>query len=167
MIIFILCFSFSVFAEDSLFDITVQAGWDYRMPTYQVSAMYWLNPTNQLGVKAGANKSDGEAQTVFSLQYKHFLKNTFYISPEIYYLNTREKESWWFTDEIFGLKAKYSEYTSMGAGVRIGNQWVVHHFTFGIDWFGIGRRFGTFRKDNKDSNDYTITAFNIYAGLSF
>jgi hypothetical protein len=87
--------------NDSVFDITAQAGFDYRMATYQLSLMYWINPTNQIGLKAGANKSDGEHQTVFSLQYKHFLKNTFYISPEIYYLNTRERDSWWLTDSMF------------------------------------------------------------------
>ena len=163
----ILCSAQKSHAEDSLFDITAQGGYDYRMATYQISAMYWINPTNQIGVKGGANKSDGEHQTVFSLQYKHFLKNSFYISPEIYYLNTREKDSWWLTDNLFNLEAKYSEYVSMGAGVRIGNQWIIKHFTLGIDWIGLGRRFGTFRKDNQDTNEYTATLFNVYAGLSF
>jgi hypothetical protein len=55
----------------------------------------------------------------------------------------------------------------MGGGVRIGNQWIIKHFTFGIDWVGLGKRFGTFRKDNQDTNEYTFTLFNIYAGLSF
>lgn len=162
-------FSFRSAAEspDSVLDVTLQVGIDYRMSPTQLAMMYWLNPANQIGFKAGVDREGNERQTNVSLISKHFLKNSFYVSPEIFYLNTREKESWWFTDALFNQKATYAEYVSMGAGVRIGNQWVIKHFTLGLDWIGVGRRFGTFRRESKNSAVTTYTLLNIYAGISF
>ncbi|MFY7992090.1 MAG: hypothetical protein ACOVP4_02270 [Bacteriovoracaceae bacterium] len=170
--VFIITLSFFSFCsvartDDSILDVTLQAGVDYRMSPTQLSVMFWPNPTNQIGLKAGVDREGDERQTNVSLISKHFLKNSFYVSPEIFYLNTREKESWWFADALFDQKATYAEYVSLGAGVRIGNQWVIKHFTLGLDWIGFGRRFGTFRKESKNSAVTTYTLFNIYAGISF
>lgn len=168
--VFSIClFSFHSAAEstESILDVTLQAGIDYRMSPTQLSVMYWPNPTNQIGLKAGVDCEGEERQTNVSLISKHFLKNSFYVSPEIFYLNTREKESWWLEDNLFNLKATYAEYVSMGAGIRIGNQWIIKHFTLGLDWIGVGRRFGTFRRDSKNSAVTTYTLLNIYAGISF
>ncbi len=168
LIIVLALSSINLFAatDDSVLDVTLQVGLDYRMSPTQLAVMYWLNPSNQLGLKAGVDREGEERQTSIALQSKHFLKNSFYISPEIFYLNTRENENW-LTDQVFNLKSKFTEYVSMGAGVRIGNQWVIKHFTIGVDWIGAGRRFGTFRKDNQNATETTYTLLNIYAGLSF
>ncbi len=153
--------------ESNKFDVTIQAGLDYRMSPTQLAVMYRFNPSHQLGLKAGVDREGDERQTSFALQSKHFFREILYIAPEIFYLNTREKESWWFTDVIFNQKATYAEYVSMGAGIRIGSQWTIKHFNLGFDWFGVGRRIGTFRKDYNNSEETTYTLLNVYAGLSF
>jgi len=147
-------------------ELTVSAGVDYRMSPTQFAAYYFLDKNNLLGLKAGADRNSEERQTSVAFQYKHFTGNSFYIAPEIFYLNTREDDTWLL--KLFNINVDgYSEYVSMGAGVRIGNQWSWRHFSIGADWIGYGRRIGVFRRDNDKASENTWTLLNIYAGLSF
>lgn len=147
-------------------EFTVSAGVDYRMSPTQVAAYYFFDKNNLLGLKAGVDRNGEERQTNVALQFKHFTGNSFYIAPEVFYLNTREDEDW-FLNEVFNIKKSYAEYISYGVGVRIGNQWSWRHFSLGVDWIGVGRRIGVVRRDTDDLSTTTFTLFNIYAGLSF
>ena len=162
-----------VFAESSeaerakkSVEFTVSAGVDYRLSPTQLAAYYFFDKNNLLGLKAGVDRNGEERQTNVALQFKHFTGNSFYIAPEVFYLNTREDEDW-FLNEVFNIKRSYAEYISYGAGVRIGNQWSWRHFSLGVDWIGVGRRIGVVRRDTDDLSKTTWTLFNIYAGLSF
>lgn len=147
------------------FEATFQAAlFDYRASTSQVSAMYFIEPNQLLGLKLGT-RDGGEKQTNIALQYKRYLGNSFYMAPEIFYLNSREDVNGIFGD-IFS-SHDYANYSSMGAGFRIGNQWTWKHFTLGCDWVGIGQRLGTFRKDTSRLNDTTYTFLNVIIGASF
>lgn len=174
LILILLLGSFSSYAATSQeerankqFELTVQAGVDYRFSPTQIGAMYFLDANNLLGLKVGADREgQNERQTNVSLQYKHFAGNSFYVAGEVFYLHTREDVNPFFL-EVFGVPSKFAEYTSLGAGVRIGNQWTWKYFTLGCDWVGIGRRFGTFKKETDDLETTTWTLLNVGVGVSF
>lgn len=147
-------------------EITVQAGGDYRMTPTQGSVMYHLDQDTLIGFKGGTDRESNESQTSFALQSKHYTGNSFYVAPEIFYLNTNEDVDWFISD-IFNIKSEYARYISMGVGVRIGNQWTWDTFTLGCDWIGVGRRVGTWRKDTDNLSDTTVTVLNVIAGVSF
>jgi hypothetical protein len=146
-------------------ELTVHAGIDYRMSPTQLSAMYFLDANNLLGVKVGADRTIEERQTNVAIQYKHYLGNSFYLAGEVFYLNTRE--------DVYGVwgsilnQHDYADYKSLGAGIRIGNQWTWKHVTLGCDWIGYGRRFGTFQKDTPKLSMNTFTLLNVIFGVSF
>lgn len=147
-------------------ELTVQVGLDYRMSPEQVSAMYFLNSDNLIGVKIGADREGkNERQTNAAIQYKHFTGNSFYFVPEIFYLNTRENITSWLNWR--GNKDEFAEYRSMGAGIRIGNQWTWKNFTVGCDWVGVGHRIGTFKKETHKLEQTTFTLLNFMIGASF
>lgn len=171
IILFLLCCSCNLFAATSLenragkkLELTFQAGGDYRTIPAQLSAMYFLDTNHLLGLKVGEFSGDNSHQTNLALQYKYYASNSFYLAGEVFYLNTRE--------DVNGLFAilndrEYAEYKSMGAGIRIGNQWTWKNFTMGCDWFGIGRRVGTFEKESDKLISETFTFFNFIIGASF
>jgi hypothetical protein len=149
------------------FELTLQSGGDYRMSTNQIAAMYFLHPNDLIGLKLGEGQGNSrkESQTNIAAQYKHYFSNSFYAAGEIFYLNSREDVNGFFGD-IFNLR-DYDNYSSMGAGIRIGNQWTWNHFTLGCDWVGIGQRVGTFRKDTSRLNNSTFTFLNVIIGTNF
>lgn len=152
--------------QNKQFELSIQTGGgDYRMSPYQIAGMYFLNSDNLLGIKVGVDRAGEERQTNAALQYKHYFSNSFYAAGEIFYLNSREDITGFWGD-VFNLQ-DYAEYSSLGAHIRIGNQWTWKHFTLGCDWVGIGRRFGTFKKDTDDLNNNTFTLLNVIVGLSF
>lgn len=148
---------------DKNFEVLYKVGYDYRMATNQVGASYFFNANHILGARVGAAKDGGERQTNVSLEYKYFLSNSFYVAPEIFYLNTVEDE-WWLSS-LF--RIDYTRYTSMGAGVRIGNQWSWEYVSFGVDWFGIGQRVGTFHRDYTSITKNTFTLLNLTLSAHF
>ena len=147
------------------YELTLQLGFDYRMTTSQAGVMYFLNADNLIGLKVGDTTSDSKKQTNVSFQYKHFTGNSFYVAGEVFYLNTLDDENW--VANLFLQDEQYAHYSSMGAGVRIGNQWTWRYFTLGVDWVGVGQRVGVFRRDYADSEKTTLTLLNVMAGLSF
>lgn len=173
-ILLIFTISLSTFAAtsesnraDKTWEILAQnAAFEYRMPTSQLSASYFLNAQNLLGFKAGIGANGKEKQTNFALNWKHYFGNSFYVTSEVFYLNTLENESW-FIDTLFQFEKKYAKYTSMGAGIRIGNQWSWNHFTLGCDWFGLGSRVGVFNRDSDDLSKLTMTLLNLTLGFAF
>ncbi len=146
------------------YETTLQLGQDYRLPTNQVGLMYFLKPNDLVGLKLGSSKGQ-ESQDNISLQYKHYFGNSFYLAGDIFYLRTREDTNGFFGD-IFNLH-EYASYSSMGSSLRLGNQWTWENFTLGCDWFGLGQRFGTFRKDSHKLTNTTITLLNVIIGFSF
>lgn len=164
-------FSSSLFAAskdlrgEKSHELTLQGGFDYRFFTYQVGYMYFLNADQLIGLKVGSNRSHEEGQTNISLQFQNYLGNSFYIAPEVFYLNTHENING-FIDNIFRLGDR-ADHTSMGAGIRIGNQWTFKLATIGCDWIGLGQRFGTFEKESDKLDDTTFTLLNVKFGVSF
>lgn len=149
---------------DKDLELSFQVGLDYRMSPTQLGGMYFLNSNNLIGFKAGVDHQGQEGQTNISVQYKHYTGNSFYLASEIFYLNSRENlnESIFLNDN-----EEYARHVSLGAGIRVGNQWTWNNFTLGCDWFGLGRRLGTFKKETSNSNDTTVTLLNIIVGASF
>jgi hypothetical protein len=148
------------------FEFTLQAGPDYRMSPTQLAAMYFINSDNLIGLKAGDDRTGREHQTNLAVQFQHYAGNSFYVAGEAFYLNTTEDIDGFWAD-IFNIEREYARYSSLGVGVRIGNQWTWKHFTLGCDWIGIGRRVGTFRKETDKLIDGTYTLLNVKFGASF
>jgi len=172
LIVFLCLFSSLLLAKTSReeralkdIELTLQFGFDYRMATTQTGVMYYLDADNLIGFKVGDTTVDSKKQTNLTFQYKHFAGNSFYVAGEIFYLNTLDDENW--VANLFLQEERYAHYSSMGAGVRIGNQWTWNHFTLGCDWVGIGQRVGVFRRDYNDSDKITFTLLNVIAGFSF
>jgi hypothetical protein len=151
--------------SDKKYEITYQFGQDYRMNANQLSGMFFIDGDNLIGFKLGDGDDDRRRQTNVALQYKHYVGNSFYISGEVFYLNTRDDEDW--VRNLFTNKEEYASYSSMGAGIRIGNQWTWKYFTLGCDWIGVGKRVGVFRRDYENSSSNTYTLLNVIAGISF
>lgn len=149
---------------NKIVETTVQFGFDYRAAPVQLSAMYFLNADHLVGLKVGTHNSALTKQTNVAAQYKWYAENSFYFAGEVFYLNTREDLNGFliFQDE------ELAEYKSLGAGIRIGNQWTWRDsFTLGCDWIGIGRRIGTFKKDSDRLEDTTYTLLNVIVGMTF
>lgn len=170
--VLILLSSFASFAGTSeeerankQYELTLQVGADYRMSPTQIAAMYFIDSRNLVGLKMGVDRQGEERQTNIALQYKYYTSNSFYVAGEAFYLNTREDVNG-FWGEVFDLH-DYAEYSSLGAGIRIGNQWTWKYFTLGCDWIGIGQRVGTFKKETSALNETTFTLFNVIIGASF
>lgn len=147
--------------------IQYQFGFDYRLNTHQLAAGYFIKPDQLLTAKIGNGKdthgSDEEKQFNAALQYKIFAGNSFYIAPEIYYINYHEND-----ETLTFLDYDNERYTALGIGVRIGNQWIIKHFTIGCDWIGVGRNVVHWnRTDDFLSTPYTLTLLNTYIGVSF
>jgi hypothetical protein len=162
-------FAFAATSEEGRvnkkYELSLQTGGDYRFFGTQISGMYFLDPNNLVGFKIGTGSSGEQNQTNISAQYKHFYNNSFYIAGETFYLNTTEDiDGYW--GDFFNLHS-YASYSSLGAGVRIGNQWTWENFTLGCDWVGVGHRVGRFRKDSPDVSDTTVTYLNLIIGASF
>lgn len=169
---FVLFFSFvaQAFAATSQenraqkkWEITAQTGADYRFYTTSYMLAYHLKPDDVLGLKLSHGRSeDDQQQTAVALQYKHFTGNSFYVAGELFYLNTYEDTDWIIFNQNIN-----SRWISMGANIRIGNQWTWEHFTIGCDWVGIGRRFINFEQGDLDQAPYTGTLLNLYVGVRF
>jgi hypothetical protein len=136
---------------------TLHFGPDYRASTTQVTVAKFLAPDTLLGLRLGHRRSNLEDQLSGALQYKRFVDNSFYVAPEIYYLN-------YFEDMTYG---RDFEVIGLGIGVRVGNQWQWENFTMGVDWIGVGKNLAHFRRSDPGTDVYTATLFNFYLGLSF
>ncbi len=139
---------------------------DYRLPNSAVSGMYFLTPNDLLGLKLGS-LSGKENQNSIAIQYKRYFGNSFYAAPELFYLRSYEEINGFWADVFNINQREYASYKSLGAGVRIGNQWTWKNFTLGCDWIGIGQRFGTFHKDTSKLHNTTYTLLNFIIGMSW
>lgn len=146
--------------QNKVLEIAILSGFDYTNSVDQLQVSYFLDQDNLIGLKAGKGGNGKEKQTDFALQYKHYAGNSFYLAGEIMYLNTLEDTDWILGD-------KYSKYTSLGAHIRIGNQWSWKNFTLGCDWIGVGQRFVVFTKEDPSYYDTTLTLLNVLIGFSF
>jgi hypothetical protein len=145
------------------YQATLQTGYDYKTSDTQLSLGMFLKPDQMMNFKAGVGKDGDDKQTTFALQYKYFTGNSFYLAPELYYLNYSE------SDKHKTLFDSVDEnVTALGAGLRIGNQWQWQHFTLGCDWFGMGSNFAHWKRtEDSFSNPLTFTILNFYLGASF
>lgn len=171
---FSLIFSLNILAASSQegrsnkkYEFTFQTGGDYRMSPSQLAGMYFIDANNLVGLKVGVDRTGEDFQTSIATQYKRYFGNSFYAAGEVFYLNTRE-DTTGFINDIFSLsESREAQYTSLGAGVRIGNQWTWKHFTLGCDWIGVGHRMVSFKKESPNLDDTVFTFFNFIIGASF
>jgi hypothetical protein len=147
------------FRAKQKYEVTGQLGYNYHMFQTQIGAGIFLDQDNVLGVKLGESSGGEDYQFSGAVQLKHFLNGSFYITPEIYYLNFSEGEFLFWNDD-------YDRSVSIGAQVRIGNQWQWENFTMGCDWFGIGRDVIFFNRYGDDRKT-TLALVNFYLGYSF
>lgn len=117
------------------YQATLGAGVDYWTSTTQLQLSKFIKPDQLATLKIGARKSGEENVSNVAAQYKFFLGNSFYLAPEIFYLN-------------YFRKYANRRLTSIGAGLKIGNQWQWEHFTLGVDWIGVGENVAYFKRDN-------------------
>lgn len=166
VLIFFILSSFSVFAKTSPeeraeldYQIALSYGVDYKMPITQIMVSKFLEQDRVLGLKVGKGAFRDQTQTNVALQYKIFTSSTFYIAPEIFYLNWQEPYSGYTDDKITGL----------GAHFRIGNQWQWKHFSLGVDWIGLGSTLVYFNYQSEHTKEIpiTLTELNAYAAFSF
>lgn len=150
---------------DKKFQFTIQQGYDYKTTSTSGSLSYFIDGDNLIGVRGGGGRSGDDHQTHFSLQSKHFFGNSFYLSPEIYYLNYFETDN---DDDFNLLDSKDEKLQSVGLSFRIGNQWQLKNFVIGCDWIGLGRGFARWKRtEDTFSNELTFTLLNFYVGASF
>ncbi len=168
-VVFISQFSFAKTSQENRSDKKVEAavhlGFEYRMTTTQISSSYFIDSNNLIGLKFGQESYNEERQTNFSVLYKHYVGNSFYVAGDFFYLKTKEDVN--NTLDRFFMPVDFAHYESLGAGVKIGNQWTWKNFTLGCDWFGFGRRFVTFKKESSDLSRTTMTLLNLSLGASF
>jgi hypothetical protein len=164
--IFFILSSFSGFAKTSPeeraeldYQIALSYGVDYKMPLTQLMVSKFLKQDHVLGLKIGKGAFRDQTQTDVALQYKIFTSSTFYIAPEIFYLNWQEPNSGETDDKITGL----------GAQFRIGNQWQWKHLSLGVDWIGLGSTLVYFNYQAEDTKEIpiTLTELNAYIAYSF
>jgi hypothetical protein len=148
-------------------EVTSHLGINYRMASIGLGASYFLDADNLIGLKAGSGNDEGGdlKETYFALQYKHYFGNTFYITGETFYLNSREDVNGFWGDIFYW--ENNADYISLGAEVRIGNQWTWKNFTMGCDWVGLGHRFVTFKKESDNVEEITLSLVNFTIGASF
>lgn len=166
----LLLISTSVFAAkskeeraDKKYQFLIQQGYEYKTIGQSLMFSYFIDEDNQIGLRGGFGKEDDDRETYLAIQSKHFLANSFYVAPEIYYLNYFEDDD---SDNWFDNKDE--KITALGFGVRIGNQWQFKTFTIGCDWFGMGKNIAHWtRTDDVFSHRYTFTILNFYLGWSF
>ena len=150
--------------QNKKFEISVSSGFDYIDYTYGVTLSKFIDADNVISLKGGFNNEGDDEQTHAAFQYKHFFGNSFYLAPEVYYFHFFEKNP--NHDNIFDLSV--DRISSLGLGVRIGNQWSWKNFTLGVDWIGIGKHLITWSKDQDDLDlGYSATLLNFYVGWSF
>lgn len=148
---------------DKSYQAAIFTGYDYKVSGVSFMAAKFIKPNDLLGFKGGVANEGDDHQTTFAIQYKKFVENSFYIAPEIYYLNYSELDKspslLDYTDE---------RVTALGLGFRIGNQWHWKNFNIGCDWIGVGSNLVHWRRsDDFLSLPFTFTFLNFNAGWSF
>lgn len=131
-------------------------GLDYRENSPSLSFAKFLGPDSVLALKVGNVKKDGYQQFNSALQFKYFMNNSFYFTPEIFFLD-------------YKINRKYIDdyhYQGLGTGIRVGNQWQWENFTLGVDWLGLGATLVNF-KNNTGDGLITVNFLNVYLGWSF
>lgn len=170
-LIFVLLFTSLAYAATSQenranlkYEITAQYGINYGVGKItQGSIGYYLNPNDQIAFKAGRGQEGDDKLTNFTLQYKHFTGNSFYVAPEVHYLNYFEDD-----DTPSLLDYEKEKFTGIGAGIRIGNQWQWKYLTLGFDWIGINHVLAHWsKKEDVFDSPWSFTIGNCYIGLAF
>jgi hypothetical protein len=123
--------------------------------------------------------------SAFTLSYKRFLGDTFYVEGGLDYAKARGEFT--ISPDLFannsGMTTDVGHYTKLSALIQIGNQWQWPSFTLGTSWIGLltplawaeeytdANFFGTTpnsaRKFEKASSETQITALRFYLGWSF
>lgn len=161
-IIICLVFLHSAFAKTSTEmrtpfndEIAINFGYDYRVESTQLMYSRLIDNRTSIGFKAGEGRSRKEKQTSLALQAKLFKGDSFYIAPEIFYINHLDTEH-----------QENESLVHIGAGIRLGNQFQMNNFSFGIDWIGIGKGLIIIENDYT-AKPYTISLLNTYIGFAF
>lgn len=144
-------------------EVAISWGPDYKIVTTQLILSKYLAANEVIGLKFGYGTDDRgnyhDSQLNISFQYKRFLSNSFYVSPEVTYLKFEQSEDDYYPEQ------NNEFYRGFGLGFRIGNQWHFKKFTIGCDWVGVGKLVVA-TEDTDDLNTYA-TLLNTYIGWSF
>jgi hypothetical protein len=143
------------------YEALIHVGYDYRLDSTQGSIGKHLDKDNVISFKAGSGSDSAHRQFSAAFQFKHFEGDSFYVAPELYYVNYFNSND----DDYYDLDPGH--FSAAGLGVRIGNQWHLKHFTLGFDWIGIGRNIVYWTNTYEEKYDYTITLLNMSLGYSF
>ncbi len=105
---------------------------------------------------------------MISAGVKHFVGNSFYYKPEVFYRKQRLVTET-TNNSARLISATAGDYTDIGLSIKIGNQWQWENYTLGCDWVGLNQTAsvvdinGTLERDDLP----TFTALNFYMGASF
>ena len=144
-------------------EVAISWGQDYKIVTTQLILSKYLAANEVIGFKFGYGTDHRgnyhDTQLNISFQYKRFLSNSFYVSPEVTYLKFEQSEDNYYPDQ------DNEFYRGFGIGFRIGNQWHFENFIIGCDWVGLGKLLVA-TEDTDNLNSYA-TLLNTYIGCSF
>ena len=170
--------------EEKQYEGMLGFGYESTQLAGSVAVGKFLNPSNILHLKFAtassttssttslsgdttATKSYEEKINHFSLSWKTFLGNSFYLKPSIGYIefakrNTLEA----IIDSIFGQETPMRQLNGYTLGAAIGNQWINKEFTFGCEWLGVNRVVYATKKENEPNRTLPVVTY-VYIGIAF
>jgi hypothetical protein len=141
------------------------------------SAGYFLKSDQILGLEfAQGNLGNYQSIDIYnneykslSFYYKEFLGNSFYFRTDILYKKYYTDN--WSANPHRDHNEPNGRFNTLGAELKIGNQWQWDHLSLGCDWVGLHKAFlvsanstsKTFFRDE----GFAIDILNFYFGISF
>jgi hypothetical protein len=138
---------------------------------------FFLDPDNILFARysnlngRGLDDEDSAKLRAVTVGVRHFVGNSFNLTPTIYYKRTVEDGDY----SLFTSQRSRRVYEDLGLGFRIGNEWQWDSFMMGCDWFGVNRTIKKFNSEKtNDSWDdlssdgrFSFIISSFYVGFSF
>ena len=172
MKIFLVCLSLLVsFKCWSNPEVRVEQGYFFKTITTQIGLYFYQDEKTLLGFKAGQGEEEDsfekEKQFNFSIDYKKFESETFYVGTTLsyyYYFEDKKEE-----DVVLDIFDPQDDFHAVGLTLRIGNEWKLgSHFSIGCDWIGIGYgRIVSNRADNNNDTNIHFVLLNLHLGYRF
>ena len=147
-------------------------GSSFRTASRGISLGYYLAPNKVLQLRYEAldgeydldgSRDEYEGEYI-SFEFKKFTGNSFYLSLGFYYKDQTFED---FDNDDFDVP---TDYKTLGAIIRIGNQWQWDDFTLGCDWIGLGKDLAILDIDGNsedEAEDFLGLGLNFYLGVSF
>lgn len=137
-------------------EIAVNLGYEYHVESRQLMYSRFIDSKTHYGIKGGEGRNKDSKQTIASVFAKLFKGDSFYITPEVFYINRTD----------FNKNDSDEKVTHLGIGIRLGNQFQLENISLGVDWVGIGKGIFIFENDHSVP-PYTVTLLNTYVGFAF